>query len=79
MKTLKHVVYCIVPREDFKGVFYTIDTVTPGGSGGSTPFDQKPDAEQIAAYLRGIYPDAETFTWCTDHSLTAEEIAARFF
>ena len=79
MKPQKRVVYCIIPREDFAGVFYTIDTVTPGESNSSSPFDQKPTLEQLEDYLLSVYPRAEGFTWCSNHSLTAEEIAARFF
>lgn len=73
------IAYCLVPREDSKGVFYTVDTVTAGGSGGSTPFEQKPTEAQILDYLRTVYPEAEDFVWCTDFSLTPDEIAARFF
>ena len=73
------IVYCLVAREDSEGVFYTVDTVTSRGSGGSTPFDQKPTGDQIHEYLQTVYPEATEFVWCVDSSLTADEIASRFF
>jgi hypothetical protein len=73
------IIYCIVPREDFKGVFYSIDTVTKGGAGGSTPFDQKPSKEEIDEHLSTIYPEMTESIWHINTAQTAEEIEALYF
>jgi hypothetical protein len=73
------IIYCIVPREDSKGVFYTIDSVRKGGSGGSTPFDHKPSTEEIEAHLRSIYPEMTESVWHINTAQTPEEIAALYF
>jgi len=78
-QTKMKIIYCIVPREDSMGVFYTVDTVTRGGSGGSTPFDQKPSPEEIEAYLRSVYPEMTESVWHIDTAQTAQEISDLYF
>lgn len=73
------VVYCIIAREDSKGVFYTVDTVRKGGVGGSTPFDQKPTAEEVNSHLLSVYPEMTESIWHINHGQTPEEIASLYF
>lgn len=73
------IIYCIIPREDPKGVFYTIDTVREGGVGGSTPFEQKPSTKQIELHLRTLYPEMTESVWHTNTTQTSEEIASLYF
>jgi predicted carbohydrate-binding protein with CBM5 and CBM33 domain len=73
------IIYCIVAREDSKGVFYTIDSVTKGGAGGSTPFDQKPSTEEIEEHLCSIYPEMTKSVWHINTGQSADEIAALYF
>jgi len=73
------IIYCIIPREDFIGVFYTVDTVTNRGSGGSTPFDQKPSPEEIDEHLRSVYPEMTDSVWHINTAQTAQEISDLYF
>lgn len=73
------VIFCIVAREDAKGVFYTVDTVRKGGGGGSTPFDHKPTTEEVHDYLRTVYPEMTESVWHINHAQTPDEIASIYF
>jgi predicted carbohydrate-binding protein with CBM5 and CBM33 domain len=73
------VIYCIVAREDSKGVFYTIDTVRKGGVGGSAPFDQKPNEEEVKNYLLSVYPEMTESVHHINYSQSPDEIASIYF
>ena len=73
------IVFCIVPREDAKGIFYTVDTVTKGGSGGSTPFEQKPTILEVEAFLLSVYPEMVESVWHTNYWQSPDEIAEIYF
>lgn len=73
------IIYCLIPREDTQGVFWTVDTISKGGSGGSTPFDQKPTSKEIETYLSKVYPEMTDCVWHLDTSDSADEIQAIYF